>query len=327
MIISAEQAVDFLGSQLTFVQVADGTTYVPLKMLCEFLGIYYEGQRRKVRNNPALNTKVMSVPGTDGRHRTTLCIAVADVGDWASTIDPDDVRPEVLEALDGYWKEPDASSGSNEDQEETAVSGIAEITPEEDRKERAYNCLGSIDWFLDGFLLWAKEMAHNDGDYFPGDDQIIKASPEGIREYVRKVRCDIRVLQAIIDASTHYENMDNPVDEHGLIELYNEAAKLCRSTNRLIHPSHGDESGSRKSGHSYMDYLSGSCLDTITKFGGELFADFQEKIIPRKKEGDRERELLQTFADRLPKRIGANTDAHNAGGDRSSEDSEREISE
>jgi hypothetical protein len=126
-------------------------------------------------------------------------------------------------------------------------------------------------------------MAENNGDYFPGDEEIIKASPEELKEYVRKIRCDIRVLQAIIDASLHYENMHNPVDKHGLNELYDESLKLYWSTDKLIHPFDTDGSDFRKSGHSYMDYLSGPALDTLAKFGCEVWMDFQEKIIPRKK--------------------------------------------
>jgi hypothetical protein len=156
-----------------------------------------------------------------------------------------------------------------------------ELSEEFQRKERVYNCLGNLNWFLDGFLLWASEMADNNGDYFPGNE-IAKASPEEIREYVRKVRCDIRVLQAIMDASTHYENMDNPVDEHGLIELYNEALKLYRSTDKLIHGFDSGQTSSQTPDHSYLDYGCGPGLNAMTEFGVELFADFQEKIIPRK---------------------------------------------
>jgi hypothetical protein len=167
--------------------------------------------------------------------------------------------------------------------ESKQVSGDTELSEEFQRKERVYNCLGNLNWFLDAFLLWASEMADNNGDYFPSDEQIVKASREEVREYVRKVRCNIRVVQAIIDASIDYENLDNPVDEHGLIELYNEALKLYWSTDKLIQPFEGDESGSRKSGHSYMDYLCGPALYALTEFGVEFFVDFQEKIIPRKK--------------------------------------------
>ena len=58
---------------------------------------------------------------------------------------------------------------------------MAEVAAEEDRKERIYNCLGNLNWFLDAFLLWASELADNDGDYFPGDETV-KASPEEVRE-------------------------------------------------------------------------------------------------------------------------------------------------
>jgi hypothetical protein len=165
--------------------------------------------------------------------------------------------------------------------ESKQVSEDAELSEEFQRKEQVYNCLGNLNWFLDGFLIWASEMADNNGDYFPGNE-IAKASPEEIREYVRKVRCDIRVLQAIIDASTHYENMDNPVDEQGLIELYNEALKLYRSTDKLIHGFDSGQTSSQTADHSYLDYLCGPGLNAMTEFGVELFADFQEKIIPRK---------------------------------------------
>ena len=51
----------------------------------------------------------------------------------------------------------------------------------EDGKEQAYNCLGNLNWFLDAFLLWAREVADNNGDYFPSDKQIVKASPEEVK--------------------------------------------------------------------------------------------------------------------------------------------------
>ena len=88
MTISMQHAEEVLGNQLTFVQVEDGGVYVPLKRLCESLRIDYEGQRSKVRNSEVLKAELVSVPGTDGRHRKMLCLPVGAVGDWASTIDP-----------------------------------------------------------------------------------------------------------------------------------------------------------------------------------------------------------------------------------------------
>jgi hypothetical protein len=107
MIISTEHAGGALGNQLTFVQAEDGTFYVPLKRLCETLKIDYEGQRSKVSNSEELHTELLSVPGTDGRKRKMLCLPADAVGDWASTIDPRTLKPEVVEALSGYLEEPD----------------------------------------------------------------------------------------------------------------------------------------------------------------------------------------------------------------------------
>jgi hypothetical protein len=164
--------------------------------------------------------------------------------------------------------------------ESKQVSKDTDFSKECRRKEQVYNCLGNLNWFLDGFLLWAREVAENNGDYFPGDEEIIKASPEEIREYVRKVRCDIRVMQAIIDASIYYQNQDDPLDEHELIDFYNESLKLYRLTEELVY---GEGNGLRKSGHSYQDYLCGPALNTMAEFGVEFYADFQETIIPRNK--------------------------------------------
>lgn len=310
MIISTENVGIVFGNQPTFVQAGNGTVYVPLKSLCETLKIDYEKQRRRVRNNKTLTAELLFVSGTDRKLRKTLCLPMAAVGDWVSTIDPDAVPPEVLEAIENYLWKSEVGLEDRENQGTADDPGMADINTEEDRQKRVQDCLGNLNWFLDAFLLWARELADNNGDYFPGDETV-KASPEEVREYVRKVRFNIRVLQAIIDASIQYENLDNPVDERELIEFYNESVRLYRSTDKLIPPFDGDGIGPRKSEHSCMDYLCGPGLDAMTGFGGEIIMDFHKKIIPRKGEGWREIELFQTIADRLPKRMGANTNADN----------------
>jgi hypothetical protein len=277
---STEQAVDFLGHQINCVQDADGTPYVPLKCLCEILGIDHNRQRRKIKDNGLFNRKTVCVKGADGRHRNMLCLPLERIRDWASTINPSTVRIEVVEALTELLDESDEALEGREAQEAKANPGMIEVTPEARKKEQVYNCLGNLNWFLDGFLLWASEIADNNGDYFPGDEEIIKASPEEVREYVRKVRCNIRVVQAIIDASIYYENLDNPLDEHEIIDFYNESLKLYRSTEELVY---GEGSGSGNSEHSYMDYLCGPTLNSMAEFGVEFFTDFQQRIIPRKK--------------------------------------------
>jgi hypothetical protein len=114
MINSTEHAEAGLGKQLTFVQAEDGTFYVPLKRLCKTLKIDYEGQRSKVRNSEELHAELVSVPGTDWRHRKMLCLPLEAIGAWASTIDATTLQPEVIEALMSYLEEPEEVSAAPE---------------------------------------------------------------------------------------------------------------------------------------------------------------------------------------------------------------------
>jgi hypothetical protein len=130
MINSTQHAGGVLGNQLTFVQAEDGTVYLPLKRLCESLRIDYKGQRSKVRNSAVLNAELLSVPGTDGRLRKMLCLPADTVGDWASTIDPRTLKPEVIEAFTGLLEESDEVSAASEFRKANAKPLLA-LTPDE----------------------------------------------------------------------------------------------------------------------------------------------------------------------------------------------------
>ncbi|MGO9571032.1 MAG: phage antirepressor N-terminal domain-containing protein [Desulfomonilaceae bacterium] len=131
MTISNQPAEEVLGNQLTFTQVEDGTVYVPLKSLCESLRIDYEKQRSKVRNSKDLQAELVSVPGTDGRHRKMLCLPLEAIGEWASTIAPSAVPPEVKEGLMSYLEEPDEALEAHETGGAAADPGMILVTPDE----------------------------------------------------------------------------------------------------------------------------------------------------------------------------------------------------
>jgi hypothetical protein len=111
---STEQAVDFLGHQINCVHDADGTPYLPLKWLCEILGIDDKGQRREVKDRGGYHWKMLSVKGADGRHRNMLCLRFDDLYAWLLTVDAHTVRRELVgrfvayrEAFgrEQYWRE------------------------------------------------------------------------------------------------------------------------------------------------------------------------------------------------------------------------------
>jgi hypothetical protein len=102
---STEQAVDFLGHQINCVQDADGTPYVALKWLCEILGIDHNRQRREIKERGVFDWKIVSVKGTDGRHRKMLCLPLKQACLWFYVINPNTVRPEIKERLLEYQEE------------------------------------------------------------------------------------------------------------------------------------------------------------------------------------------------------------------------------
>ncbi len=271
MINSTQHAGGGLGNQLTFVQDEDGAVYVPLKRLCESLKIDYEGQRSKVRNSEVLNAELRSVPGTDGKQRKMLCLPLEAIGDWASTINPSTLRPEVVEALTELVEEPDESLRADESQTEGDT--------EKERIEGVYDSLHNMACFLNEISTWIKKMMKC-RDYFPGE-HVRKASGEEVRDFVWRTRSNVRVMQATVDAARHYEKSDDGINEEGLIELHEEVEALFRSIVNLIEEVRDEEYGLLATDHPALEYLAGPGFEAMSHTGFEMIRDFHETIIPR----------------------------------------------
>ena len=147
-----------------------------------------------------------------------------------------------------------------------------------DRKEGTCNCLGNTSWFLDAFLTWVKEMIE-DGDYFPGA-HVRKASREEVEDFVMRTRCNVRVMQAIIDAGRRYEELDNGIDEEGLIDLNKEVCDLYESIEELLRELCDDDLNLVATGHPALNYLSGPVFHALCRTGYEMQQDFCKTIIP-----------------------------------------------
>ncbi len=106
---STQPAVDFLGHQINCIQDADGSPYVPLRWLCEILGIDDKRQRREVKDSGVYDWKMLSVKGANGRHRKTLCLPVKQACLWFYMVNPNTVRPEIKGRLLEYQEESTAA--------------------------------------------------------------------------------------------------------------------------------------------------------------------------------------------------------------------------
>jgi hypothetical protein len=150
-----------------------------------------------------------------------------------------------------------------------------------ERKEQAYNCLGNLSWMIDAFMVWVKEMIDMGGDYSPGPE-IRKADGEELQDYVRRTRCNIRLMQAAVDTARHYQKLGQAIDEEGLGELYHEAWKLYESLEGLIHEVADENLDLVARDHPALKYLSGPAFEAMSYTSFKIDRDFHETIIPRK---------------------------------------------
>jgi len=105
MIDSNPKAVDFLGYEIDLVRDDDGKPYVPLKRLCEILGIDHKWEIRKVKREDIFEGRVLDVPSKGGTHRKTFCLPFGDLYWWLFTVDTNIVRPEIIDKVIDYKRE------------------------------------------------------------------------------------------------------------------------------------------------------------------------------------------------------------------------------
>lgn len=85
----------------------DSKKLVPIKPICEALGIDIESQRKKIKEHPILSsTAVLStVVASDGKAREMYCIPFEFVFGWLFTINPANVKETSRESLIKYQQE------------------------------------------------------------------------------------------------------------------------------------------------------------------------------------------------------------------------------
>lgn len=85
----------------------DGDVFVPIKPICDALGIDVESQRDKINSDEILSsTAVLSTAvAADGKEREMYCLPLRYVYGWLFTINPKNVAPDAREAVARYRRE------------------------------------------------------------------------------------------------------------------------------------------------------------------------------------------------------------------------------
>jgi hypothetical protein len=89
------------------VVIENGEKRVAIKPICEALGIAFEPQFTKLKNDPLLNSVVMLsvTTGADGKRYEMTTIPFKYVFGWLFRIDSRNVKPEAKEAVERYQLE------------------------------------------------------------------------------------------------------------------------------------------------------------------------------------------------------------------------------
>lgn len=87
--------------------VATGDGMIPIRPICEALGVSYERQYRKVNESEELRSTVAvrATVGADGKQREMVCLPTEFIYGWLFTINPDNVKPEAREKVRRYKME------------------------------------------------------------------------------------------------------------------------------------------------------------------------------------------------------------------------------
>jgi hypothetical protein len=102
-----ERAVDFYGDELR-VYILEGEPYVPLKPICDYLGVSWNGQRERVHRDPVLSevTRFARVTRVNvGGRPELLCLPLEYLNGWLFGINASRVKEELRERLIRYQKE------------------------------------------------------------------------------------------------------------------------------------------------------------------------------------------------------------------------------
>jgi len=99
-----ERTVDFYGDDIPVAQAEDGTLYVALRPITDFLGLTFSSQRLRVLRDEVLSERRRSVMMTaaDGRQREQLCLPLDLLPGWLFGVTPGQARPEITDKLKRY---------------------------------------------------------------------------------------------------------------------------------------------------------------------------------------------------------------------------------
>jgi len=105
-----QREVDFYGDDIPAIIIEGGEVYVPLRPICQFLGVQWAAQSKRIKRDPilsesALSVSVMDTQSTPPQNRAMTCLPLDYLNGWLFGINANRVKPEQKEQLLRYQRE------------------------------------------------------------------------------------------------------------------------------------------------------------------------------------------------------------------------------
>jgi len=91
-------------NNVSIIVIENGQKLIPIRPICDALGINEEAQRQKIKNDEILNSVALlnKATGSDKKQYEMFCLPLKFTFGWLFTINPKNVNPEAKEAVTRY---------------------------------------------------------------------------------------------------------------------------------------------------------------------------------------------------------------------------------
>jgi hypothetical protein len=104
-----ERQVEFYGDQITAALVettGQGTIYVPIRPMCDYLGLTWSSQLQRIKRDPVLSEmQTVVVINTVQGPRETICLPLEYLNGWLFGVSASRVKPELKEKVIRYQRD------------------------------------------------------------------------------------------------------------------------------------------------------------------------------------------------------------------------------
>ena len=102
-----QKEVEFYEDTIVAVRLVDGSVYIPVKPICDLVGVDWGGQYRRIRRDPVLSEETRSIDVTSTRRGTQpmVCLPLDYISGFLFGLNADRVKPELRERVILYQRE------------------------------------------------------------------------------------------------------------------------------------------------------------------------------------------------------------------------------